>query len=129
MRLTNSKMHEYTDILSKYMECTGLFGYAVAKNYRTLTNALTDYFKLYDKMLEKYGTIVNIPNSNRPTYKLEKDSSAMKAFINELTPISMVVQNVDILQVPYSEDLKNFTGEQLLALDFMISSTDKVQTV
>lgn len=122
-------MHEYTDILSKYMECTGLFGYAVAKNYRTLTNALTDYFKFYDKMLEKYGTKVIVPNSNRPTYKLEKGSEAMKCFIEELTPISVVVQNVDILQIPYGADMKDLTGEQLLSLDFMISSTNKTQTV
>lgn len=116
MRLTNNDMYKYICTLSECMETTGLLGYAIARNYRKLLDAAKEYLEAYQKTLEKYGA-----EDTNGELRLDCKSENFQKFIDEITPLSRIEHNVEIMQVPIKESIGQLSAKQIVDLDFMLS--------
>ncbi len=112
MELTNAEMMTALEALTKAEE-TGRLGYAIARNRRRITDAVTEYAKIRDELVAKHGT-----DNGDGSYKL---SAAGAAAINKgLSEFAGIAHEVEIMTVPaevfYGGGL---TSGQMFALAFM----------
>lgn len=125
MLLTNTKMHEYIDSLSQCLDCTGILGYAIARNYRKLQEEAADYLQMYNNAIMKFGEETTLPDGSK-TYTLNIQSEQYAKFIAEIEPLSTVEHNVAIMCVPYKEAINKLSAKQILSLDFMLRDQSSI---
>lgn len=120
MLLANTAMHKYLDVLSTCGECTGVLGYAVARNKRKISETIKEYLLFYNKTLEKYGEPVFDEHGNVSGYKMDPKSPNYMDFIQEITPVAHIEEEVDIYKVPMIEAAKQLNAKTLEELYFML---------
>lgn len=120
MLLANTTMHKCLDVLSSCGECTGLVGYAIARNKHKISDAVQEYLKFYNQMLAKYGEPSFDDHGNVTGYSLSSKSPNYMSFIQEITPVAHIEEDVDIYKVPMIEAAKQLNAQTLEALYFML---------
>lgn len=113
--MTNKTLYDHTQYLvSVAPQCRGKIGYAVARNIRVYTAALTEYLAVRDGFIAELGTNgqIGANDPNLPVF-FEK----MRAYDGiENTPETAKVSPADL----QSSDL---TADVMLALEFMTEVT------
>lgn len=129
MKVSNTVMHMHLGQLEKVIQCKGLLGYAIARNYRKIQEAVQDYLNVYSAALEQFGDTVEVetPNGMTQTLSIQPDSPNFEAFMQEIEPIAHIELDVDILQVPYSAAMDQLTAEQMLQLEWMLKEDEDEQ--
>ncbi len=95
-------------------------GYVAARNYRKLSDALTEYTAFRQDLIKKYGETDRDENgAELGTISLKCDSPKFKAFMEELEPLGNIAHEVDLMTAPYTYALDKLSGEELLRVDWM----------
>lgn len=96
-------------------------GYAAARNHRRLAECLTEYERFRNSLIEKYGEREKDENGNElPSISLSSTSPNFKMFLSELAPYNEMEHEVELMELPYSEVIGSLSGEEILAIDWML---------
>lgn len=118
-RLKNSEMVEMLRQLQPILSRRDVLGYMAARNYRILSESLTEYHAMRQKLLEKYGE--EQPDENGiPMIQLKFNSPAFKQFADELAPFNEMEHEVELMIGKYSDAIGSLSGEEILAIDWML---------
>lgn len=117
----NSQMVEMLMTLRPMLKRTDKIGYAAARNHRRLSECLTEYERFRNGLIEKYGERCKDENGNDlPTITLKITSPNFKMFDDELAPFNEMEHEVEIFELPYDEVIGVLSGEEILAVDWML---------
>lgn len=125
----NIKMVQMLQQLQPFLKRSDKIGYAAARNYRRLSDCLTEYERFRNSLVEKYGEHDKDENGNElPSVSLSVNSPKFKMFAEELAPLNEIEHSVDLMCLPYETAVDNLTGEELLAIDWMFTDGVEVGT-
>lgn len=116
--LSNFKMEQMLLGMKPLLQQRGRLGYAAARNFRTLTDALTEYQQFKDELIRKYGE--TLPDGRAV---MKPESPQFHRFLEELTELGEIEQEVEIRTVPAEEALQLLTGEEILASEWMLEDS------
>lgn len=119
-RLKNSQMVDMLHHLQPLLSHRDKIGYMAARNYRVLSDSLTEYEVFKRNLIEKYGK----PDKGEDgidlgTISLKIGSPEFKAFCDEMAPFNEMEHEVELMIAKYTDTIGCLSGEELLAVDWM----------
>ena len=119
--LKNTVMVDMLMQLKPLLSRRDKIGYAAARNHRRLAECLTEYERFRNSLIEKYGEHEKDENGNElPSISLSSTSPNFKMFLSELAPYNEMEHEVELMELPYSEVIGSLSGEEILAIDWML---------
>ena len=119
--LKNAVMVDMLMQLKPLLSRRDKIGYAAARNHRRLAECLTEYERFRNSLIEKYGEHEKDENGNElPSISLSSTSPNFKMFLSELAPYNEMEHEVELVELPYSEVIGSLSGEEILAIDWML---------
>ena len=105
----------------KPLACPGGIGSVTSPpgTTRFLSNSLVEYETIRLSLIEKYGE-EGKDERGQPTFVLKMESPNFKTFCDELAPFNEMTHEVELMTAKYSEAEGNLTGEEILAIDWML---------
>lgn len=116
--LKNSQMAEMLAKLRPILSHRDKIGYIAARNYRILSETLTEYETFRNNLIQKYGEEITDEMGNT-TIGIKVDSPKFKEFSAEMAPFNEMEHEVELMTAKYEEAIGSLTGEELLAVDWM----------
>lgn len=117
----NSQMVDMLDKLQPLLQHRDKIGYAVARNHRRLSECLTEYERFRNDLIMKYGEREKDEDGNElPRMLIAVNSPNFKMFVEELAPYNEMEHEVEIFTLPYEDAIGILTGEEILAIDWML---------
>lgn len=117
--LKNAKMVEMLHQLQPLLSHRDKIGYMAARNYRTLSNSLTEYETIKRSLIEKYGE-ADVDEHGAPIVSLKIDSPNFKAFCDEMAPFNEMEHEVELMVAKYTDAVGCLTGKEILEIDWML---------
>lgn len=119
-KLKNIKMAEMLSQLDPLLGRRDKIGYVAARNYRILSNSLTEYTQFRNELIVKYGS-EDLDKNGRKTgsVSLKTDSPNFSEFCRELEPFNNMEHEVELMTLPFEDAINALTGEELLSVDWM----------
>lgn len=119
--LTNFEMEQRRNSLIPFLSQRNILGYIIARNYRMLTNALLEYEKFRNDLIQKYGEQDKDENGNLlPTVTVKMGTENFDNFIAELKPLNDITHEVDLMIAKYESVIGILSGEEILSIDWML---------
>ncbi len=118
--LKNSSMAEMLQQLQPLLSHRDMIGYVVARNFRVLSNSLTEYETIRRGLIEKYGTEEIDPKTGQPVVSIKIDSPNFKKFCDELAPFNEMEHEIELMVAKYKDAIGCLTGEEILSIDWML---------
>lgn len=121
VKLKNAIRLEMLHQLEPLLPRRDKIGYVAARNYRVLSNSLTEYMTFRRDLIEKYGEPITDENgaeTGRVSIKI--GSPEFKSFNDEMAPFSEMEHEVELMTIKYDEVIGNLTGEEILGIDWML---------
>lgn len=118
-KLKNSEALERLHSLKPLLTRRDKVGYVAARNYRFLSNSITEFDTIRLSLIEKYGE-EGKDERGAPTYTLKVDSPKFKEFCDELAPFNEMEHEVELMMAKYDDAIGNLSGEEILAIDWML---------
>lgn len=118
-KLKNSVALERLHSLKPFLSRRDKIGYVAARNYRFLSNSITEFETIRLSLIEKYG-VEGKDERGAPTYTLKIGSPNFKDFCDELAPFNEMEHEVELMTAKYDEVAGNLSGEEILAIDWML---------
>lgn len=117
-RLKNARMVEMLRQLQPILPRRDKLGYVAARNYRILSESLTEYEEFRRSLIEKYGE-ETADEQGTPVFAIKIDSPNFKMFCDELAPFNEIEHDVELMTAKYEDAIGLLTGEELLGADWM----------
>lgn len=117
--LKNSEMFLMQSQLEPLLSQRGKLGYAVARNYRILSTSLTEYSRVRNELIKKYGEEVRDENGT-PQIRLPITSPNFQKFCDDLAPINEIEHEVELMMVASENVIDSLTAAEILSIDWMI---------
>ena len=118
-KLTNAQMSVMLRQLQPLLSHRDMIGYMAARNYRILSDSLTEYHAMRQKLIEKYGK--ELPDENGvPMLQIKIGTEAFKSFSDEFAPFHKIEHEVELMIGKYSDAIGSLSGEEILAIDWML---------
>lgn len=114
-KLKNIQMEQRLNSLKLLLDRRDKIGYYAARNYRIMSDSLTEYYEIKNNLIMKYGE----PDEKSGT-SINVNSESFNTFINELSPFCEIEHEVDIMTAKYDEVIDILSGEEILAIDWML---------
>lgn len=119
--LKNARMAEMLHQLAPLLPRRDRIGYAAARNFRALSDSLTEYHAFRNGLIEKYGEPDTDEDGNvLPTVSIKMGSPGFKAFCDEMKPLNETAHAVELMTIPYADVVGVLSGEEILAVDWML---------
>lgn len=119
-KLKNAQMVDRLRCLEALLPHRDKIGYIAARNYRILSDSLTEYNAFKTSLIEKYGTADrNEEGVELGTVSIGFNSPNFKAFCDELTPFNEMEHEVEIMTAKYEDAIGCLSGEEILKVDWM----------
>lgn len=116
----NSEMVLMLQSLEPILTQRNKIGYIAARNYRLISEALTEYNSFKSELIGKYGEPETNNGVETGVVSLKFDSPNFKQFSDELAPINEIRQEVDILTAKYEDTIGLLSGAEIIAIDWML---------
>lgn len=124
-KLKNSQMVERLHHLKPLLSHRNKIGYIAARNYRILTDQLTEYERFRQELIQKYGeTDRGEDGSDLGTISIGIDSPNFKAFCDELAPFNNIKHEVELMTASYEDTIGCLSGEEILLIDWMLEDQE-----
>lgn len=121
MLLKNSKTVELLHSLTPILSQRNRLGYIAARNYRILSDSLTEYNKFKMELIEKYGEPDRAEDGTElPTVSLKIGSPNFKSFCDEMAPFNEMEHELELMTCKYEDVIDILSGEEILAIDWML---------
>lgn len=119
--LKNSQMAEMRHLLKPLLSRRDKIGYVAARNYRILSNSLTEYDAFKCSLIEKYGMPdVDEAGNEIGTFSLKIGGPNFKIFCDEMAPFNEIEHEVELMTAKYEDAIGHLSGEEILAIDWML---------
>lgn len=119
--LTNTAMYQMRNNLKPFLSQRNMFGYIVARNYRMLSNALIEYERFKNELIQKYGERDKDEDGNLlPTMSVKIGAENFDKFCEELEPYNAIEHEVDLMTIKYSDIIGILSGDEILSIDWML---------
>lgn len=119
-RLKNSQMVIMLKNLQPILAQRNKIGYIAARNYRILSDSLTEYENFKRELIEKYGEPDKDENgAETGAVCIKFDSPNFKMFCDEMAPFNEIEHEVDLMTGKYEDVIGSMSGEELLGVDWM----------
>ena len=92
---------------------------ATANESGVVQMSVDEYETIRLSLIEKYGE-EGKDERGQPTFVLKMESPNFKTFCDELAPFNKMTHEVELMTAKYSEAEGNLTGEEILAIDWML---------
>lgn len=110
-------LHQLEPVLSQ----RNRLGYAAARNFRILSDALTEYNQFKMELIEKYGEPDRADDgAELPTVSIKVGSPEFKSFCDEMAPYNNIEQEVTLMTAKYEDTIGVLSGEEILGVDWML---------
>lgn len=120
MKYSNAQMYQYREQLKNLLERKDKLGYAAARNTRVLNTELTEFDKMKNDLIIKYGTKeVNGDGKETGNVIIKPDNERINDFLEEMERYSTIEHEVNLFQLNYEDAIGQLSGKELLDLDFM----------
>lgn len=121
MKLKNYQMSNLMDSLQPILDHKGILGYAAARNFRKLRDATVEFTQYKEQLFREYGT-AEVDENGNPTgrYSIDVTNPAIVEPMKELDRYADIEHEVEIFTIPVSEVIDELTGNEMLALEFML---------
>jgi hypothetical protein len=98
-----------------------LIGYVAARNFRILSDSLTEYESFKRSLIEKYGEKdVDEFGKYTGSISVRTDSQNFKAFCDEMATFNEIEHDVEIMFAKYNDAIGVLTGSEILSIDWML---------
>ena len=118
-KLKNAQMVAMLNQLQPILSHRDKIGYIAARNYRILSECLTEYEAFRNSLIEKYGEETK-DDRGRPIIGVKVDSPNFKLFCDELAPFNDMEHEVEIMTAKYDDGIGCLSGEEVLSIDWML---------
>ncbi len=119
--LKNLEMNEMRRQLQPILSHRDIIGYMAARNYRIISEALTEYEAFKSSLIEKYGERDKDANGDiLPTISIKIGSPNFREFCTALEPLNNVEHEIDLMVAKYSDAIGILSGDEILAIDWML---------
>ena len=95
-------------------------GYVAARNYRVLSDALTEYELFRQSLIEKYGEEY-IKEDGTSEIRIKMDTPAFRSFCDEIAPFDSIEHEVELMTTPFTDAIGHLSGEEILSIDWMLT--------
>ena len=118
-KLKNAQMVAMLNQLQPILSHRDKIGYVAARNFRILSECLTEYEAFRNSLIEKYGEETK-DDRGRPIIGVKVDSPNFKLFCDELAPFNEMEHEVEIMTAKYDDVIGCLSGEEVLSIDWML---------
>lgn len=110
-------IHQLEPVLSQ----RNRIGYAAARNFRILSDTLTEYNRFKMELIEKHGEPDRAEDgSELPTVSIKVGSPNFKSFCDEMAPYNNMEHEVELMTVKFEDIIDVLSGEEILGIDWML---------
>jgi len=119
--LKNAQIVFILPSLQQLLHLRNRAGYAAARNYRILTEALIEYEAFKRELIMKYGEPDKGENGEElDTISIKVESPNFKAFCDEMDPFNEIEQELELMTAKYEDVVGRLSGEEILGVDWML---------
>lgn len=118
-KLKNSQMAGMLNDLRPILSHRDKIGYIAARNYRILSECLTEYEVFRNGLIEKYGEEVK-GDRGQTTIGIKIGSPNFQKFCDEMAPFNEMEHEVELMVAKYTDVVGVLSGEEVLAIDWML---------
>lgn len=119
--LKNSQMVMMCQSLQPLLSRRDKIGYMAARNYRILSDSLTEYETFKRSLVEKYGEPdKDEDGADLGTISISIGSSNFKMFCEEMAPFNEMEHEIELMVGNYDDVIDRLSGEEILAIDWML---------
>lgn len=118
---TNAEMFGMLQSLEPVLECSGMVGYAAARNTRLLRQACAEYLAKQEELVNELGE-PEMDGNGLPTGRvvITPASPNFGEFIESLGRYADIEHDFEPFRIPIGEAIGMLTGTQMLSLDWML---------
>lgn len=118
---TNLKLEEMLTLLQPLLKHRDKLGYVVARNARTINDAIKDFIDFRYNLVKEYGK-PELDDNGNPTGRtfVSEDFPEFKEFHAKLHEIGDIKQEVDLMTLTYDEVVGVLSGAEIFQLDWML---------
>lgn len=96
-------------------------GYVAARNFRILSDTLTEYNRFKMELIQKYGEPDKAEDGTElPTVSIEIGSPAFKSFCDEMAPYNNMEHEVELMTAKFEDVIDVLSGEEIIGIDWML---------
>lgn len=96
-------------------------GYVAARNFRILSDTLTEYNQFKMELVEKYGTPDKAEDGTElPTVSIAIGSPSFKSFCDEMAPYNNMEHEVELMTAKFEDVIDVLSGEEIVGIDWML---------
>lgn len=120
MKYTNYQMEAMAESLQPILPRRDIAGYAAARNMRALLVELADYLDYKEGLINEYGE--DELEDGKPTGRkyVSEQSPLFEEFKSRLDEVGRIEAEPTLLHLKYPEIVEKLSGEEILALDWML---------
>lgn len=118
-KLKNAEMAVMLNQLRPILSHRDKIGYVAARNYRILSECLTEYEAFRNSLIEKYGEATK-DDQGRPIIGVKVDSPNFQKFCDEMAPFNEMEHEVEIMTAKFDETIGCLSGEEILGIEWML---------
>lgn len=121
MTFNNFDMSILLQTLEKHLDKSDVIGYAAARNYRRISDAMFEYNHTKNELLAKYGNEAVDDDGNKlGTYYIEPKNQNYQLVKDKLEKLGAIEHEVVIFTISYEDVLNKLTGREIIDLDWML---------
>lgn len=110
-------MHQLEPILSQ----RNRLGYVAARNYRILSDTLTEYNRFKMELVEKYGEPDRAGDGTELlTVSIKIGSPSFKSFCDEMAPYNNMEHEIELMTAKFEDTIDVLSGEEIVGIDWML---------
>lgn len=118
--LKNLDMINMVRQLQPLLSHRDLFGYAAARNTRILNEQLTEYNRVQQEMLERFGKEEPNGETGVTGLVIKVGTPEFKQFCDAMEPFAEIEHEVELVIMKYEDTIGCLSGEEILAIEWML---------
>lgn len=120
MKCSNREMEQMLGVLEKHLDRKDVIGYAAARNARILRTELSEYLKVRDELVTKYGE-ADLDENGDPTgqVSLSFASPRFADFNDEIQRFATIEHEPKLFKLKFEEAIGQLSGNELLEVEWM----------
>lgn len=128
-KFSNAQMELMIETLKRFLPQKNRIGYVAARNTRLLATETTEYFKIRNEMIVKYGKPeVDEDGNELGSVSISIGSREHKQFNEAMKEYASIEHEVSIMKLKYSEVIGILSGEEILSIDWMLEDDTEEET-
>lgn len=115
----NAEMAAMLESLQPLLSRRDKIGYAAARNFRFLSQTLTEYFSIRNDLIHRYGTEMTNEDGTK-SMGIQVNSPDFQKFCDEMAPFNEMKHEVELMTARFDEVVGLLSGEEILRIDWML---------